>query len=758
MWLSGRRVDSDNGTQPIGNLAWARPTPATIPDGGTLDLLLPSAVSILNEKTAAQLYNGDLYTVGGYTQNLRITKQFNAVVLGITPPSVPLVTGTGTGNQVGCTVVSGPGLTAEVIVYLSWWDELTQETSPLSAASPTLTLANQLITLNNLPISKPEDDFKIPGTTAATAATTITGVGTSFLRDVRPGDKISLSSNPTVFSTVTYVDTDTQLRVATALGDGTSQTITVRRIMRPTHILVWYSVDGGLPRVADKRQVGCVTTTPPVVTIGDLGEAFTEDFTMFPKCLYAWVYHDRLYMTGNPQDPKAIYCSLIGFLERMSSLTLNTKSGNPTTGLYQVRDTLFVGLAQGHDRIQGYTDDDISIDSVAPNLGSQPGLGLLSHFSVGITPDGNAFISTQYGPYLNDGASFYPMNQKIRSVWTRDLQNRPEVYANAFAYVDAERHVYALWMGQHPLIPKARVISTTAQTGTTEANFTQDIVGDGTAFETDFAVGDQISLSSDPTDFATIVEITDDENMRVDLPIGDGTTQTIGLRGNGLISLNAYLVLDYKSVLPIEGGGMGQPKFSWDTQAREDEFAAVLLLPGARNGTVVTGSCDGAMYRRNVPTAVDDSGDIGLKRFYIVHGAEDYGDIGGDFMHGKKLTYGEFYVSDPLTFFAVDLYPGDEYAWPSPATIDDGGNYRGPIVSYNQLGNSQLLTSVVVNGVTHTGVYEDKTVWTIPLRGVSGRRLTLALRAYSTGDLTYFGHTVFWTEGPAPRRVNRFSN
>src|SRR6185295_9966972 len=113
---------------------------------------------------------------------------------------------------------------------------------------------------------------------------------------------------------------------------------------------------------------------------------------------------------------------------------------------------------------------------------------LLSNWSVGITPDGNAFISTQYGPYLNDGASFYPMNQKIRTVWTRDLQERPDVYENAFCYVDAERHVYALWMGQHPLIPKARTLDTTTVSGTTNANLVQDIVGDSTAFETDFVV------------------------------------------------------------------------------------------------------------------------------------------------------------------------------------------------------------------------------------------------------------------------------
>lgn len=65
------------------------------------------------------------------------------------------------------------------------------------------------------------------GNTTANASTTITGSGTSFLTQIKVGDLIALSSASTVYATVTAIASNTSLTVATALGDGTSQTIGV---------------------------------------------------------------------------------------------------------------------------------------------------------------------------------------------------------------------------------------------------------------------------------------------------------------------------------------------------------------------------------------------------------------------------------------------------------------------------------------------------------------------------------------------------
>lgn len=69
----------------------------------------------------------------------------------------------------------------------------------------------------------------IAGTTSANAATAIVGVGTSFLTELRYGDEIALSSASSTYAVVTAIADDTHCTVLTALGNGTSQTITRRR-------------------------------------------------------------------------------------------------------------------------------------------------------------------------------------------------------------------------------------------------------------------------------------------------------------------------------------------------------------------------------------------------------------------------------------------------------------------------------------------------------------------------------------------------
>lgn len=71
-------------------------------------------------------------------------------------------------------------------------------------------------------------DFTATGTTATNASTTITGVGTNFLAQLGIDDRLTLSSGVTI-AWVTAIATGTSATVSTALGDGTSQTILVKK-------------------------------------------------------------------------------------------------------------------------------------------------------------------------------------------------------------------------------------------------------------------------------------------------------------------------------------------------------------------------------------------------------------------------------------------------------------------------------------------------------------------------------------------------
>lgn len=80
-----------------------------------------------------------------------------------------------------------------------------------------------------LTVTPSADVSNIGGTTTANASTTITGSGTTFTTSLGIGDRISLSSSSAAYGTVTAIASDTSLTVSVALGNGTSQTINVKR-------------------------------------------------------------------------------------------------------------------------------------------------------------------------------------------------------------------------------------------------------------------------------------------------------------------------------------------------------------------------------------------------------------------------------------------------------------------------------------------------------------------------------------------------
>jgi len=63
--------------------------------------------------------------------------------------------------------------------------------------------------------------------------------------------------------------------------------------------------------------------------------------------------------------------------------------------------------------------------------------------------------------------------------------------------------------------------------GTTTANTSTTITGTSTLFLSQFKVGDLIALSSAPTTYATVTNIASDILLTVDVPLGNGASQTI---------------------------------------------------------------------------------------------------------------------------------------------------------------------------------------------------------------------------------------
>ncbi len=101
------------------------------------------------------------------------------------------------------------------------------------------------------------DITNLAGTTTANASTTITGSGTAF-RLIAIGDRISLSSASSTYATVTAIARDTSLTVSAALGNGTTQTINVKKAL-----FSLIDNSGALKVVVnDQGNLGIDTTTP----------------------------------------------------------------------------------------------------------------------------------------------------------------------------------------------------------------------------------------------------------------------------------------------------------------------------------------------------------------------------------------------------------------------------------------------------------------------------------------------------------------
>lgn len=318
------------------------------------EIALPDDVSAVDLRESFATYDGQLLIVGGHTSNLVVTADWKCWRQGIVPPAV-----------VPTVAASGTGLTADVICYLAWYDEATDERSALSAASGTITLANQGVAWTALP-TDPQND-------------------------------------------------------------------------RVTHLEGWRSVDGSLPRLVWQRQVG-VTSVTESTAVGDLGQAFAEEFEVFPRCRFNATWHGRQVMAGDDDNPDTLYLSLIDLPERYSGLTLKTRTRQPIVGLAVVNDTLLVFCPFATEVVRGYTEDDLAIDII------QPQIGLLSHHATAQV-HGRLVVPTHLGPYLTDGSSWVFIGEDVQTTW---IEQAPTYYESWACHNPIDR-TWEMYIGQRTL-------------------------------------------------------------------------------------------------------------------------------------------------------------------------------------------------------------------------------------------------------------------------------------------------------------------
>jgi hypothetical protein len=356
---------------------------------------LPFGVVALQTPCSVAEYAGRLYLAGGYSYNLVLDEHHRLWKQGIRPPEeAPDISG-----AAGTTVFA----------YFSWYDEFTDERSGLSLGAEIGTSTPR--TWNNLP-TRPPDDVYVGNDQASLDPAALDGghgrliaynTG-SRLFNLRMGDRIHSAPGALatpVFSIVAYPDV-----VETNGGvDGTAGASLVLPVTRPTHLELWLSVAGDLPRLAMRVPIG-TTSVVESKGVGDLGEAFFTQVQRFPRCTINAIYHDRQIMAGDPENPDTLYVSEIFFPERFAGRSFRTRDGKPITGILATRDYALIFTRSSTYQLQGYTDTDLRLNQVDQNLGS------VGH-NCNTVIHGDPFVWTEKGPYFFNG-QWHPLSPENR--------------------------------------------------------------------------------------------------------------------------------------------------------------------------------------------------------------------------------------------------------------------------------------------------------------------------------------------------------
>jgi len=418
---------------------------------------LPPHCAAVENHPSGENYLSRQYLVGGHSRNIVIDEMFRASVQGILPPPAP-------------TVTSGAGTVAQ-IGYLRFYDEITGERSSLSSGSTTFTGdVNRVWTA--LPTVVPGEIIVIDGT-ADIAAGVVTGSATNF-HELRPSDRIANAAVLTRWAQVHVVASSVSMTIDDTAMAGSGITLAVKPVSRVSHVELWVSIGGALPRFIMRVRIGTTTVTENVATLA-LGEALIDSYEMMPKGTYNVIYNSRQIVSGVVGQRDRIFVSPIGYPERYGGLNFQTKYGEPVVGLIRTRDYVIILCQKSSYRLQGYLEDDFALTILDPEIG---GLGHGGNAVCG----GRVFIPSREQIQTFDG-SFTPANPSRQSEWAKNVRDFDDAYQSGVAIVDPEGQNYRFM--PFPLrlsigadIPPLTPLCTDTDTGGTGLGGAEEIFSD----------------------------------------------------------------------------------------------------------------------------------------------------------------------------------------------------------------------------------------------------------------------------------------
>lgn len=224
---------------------------------------------------------------------------------------------------------------------------------------------------------------------------------------------------------------------------------------RTSHWRLYRSDSGALPRKVtditigtttynDNTATGALGATPPLNAAGD-AVAGRRGVPPYTRWIVKW--HNRAWYGGDPNFPYRVWFSEIDEFESVgSSNYVETRDGEPVTGMAPVGDELLIFCMQATYQVRGYRASDFVVSKIHTSL------GCISHFSICTFNDNQrekCIFASQRGPILYD-QSFHDVFEDWATFWEQDYGRFHEAYEESVAIIDYEKFAYRL------LIPVTR--------------------------------------------------------------------------------------------------------------------------------------------------------------------------------------------------------------------------------------------------------------------------------------------------------------
>ena len=227
---------------------------------------------------------------------------------------------------------------------------------------------------------------------------------------------------------------------------------------RVTHVVLYVSVDGALPKEVTELAITAVTHTentatgalgdpPPVDSDGNLKQARGVP----PYTRFVVKYHRRAWYGGDPAYPARWWYSeldefeSVGILNYVEHLETEAVVGGGPAGDHIVSFGQTVSYA-----IQGWDEADLRVYKLSPSI------GLTSHFGI-VNINEILWFPSELGVYMYiPGAGFRPlMHRDLQSYWRDEYAANPAAFEDCTAGDDRTQRLFKLLV-PYATAPKAR--------------------------------------------------------------------------------------------------------------------------------------------------------------------------------------------------------------------------------------------------------------------------------------------------------------